>query len=206
MFYYVTGPLTKLLPNLAVIEAGGVGYALTISETTHAALAPLWDSRAPKNAKLYTYLAVREDGVDLFGFFSEEELASFRLLTSVSGVGPKAGISILSTMTPEKLALAICTEDRKALAKANGIGAKTAARIILELKDKLSKESLSVAESENGAVSAPAVGSSGKLSEATDALMVLGYTRAEALNALKSVNVEALPLEDIIRASLKKLM
>lgn len=203
MFYYVTGPLTKLLPNLAVVEAGGVGYALTISETTHAALAPLRD----KTAKLFTHLSVREDGVELFGFASEEELSSFRMLTSVSGVGPKAGISILSTLTPEKLALAICTEDRKALAKANGIGAKTAARIILELKDKLAKEAPPLSESGTavGASAVPA-GAAGKLSEATDALLVLGYSRAEALNALKTVDVEHLPLEDIIRAALKKLM
>lgn len=207
MFYYIKGELTKLLPNLAVVEASGVGYALTVSETTHASLAPLYDAKNPKVAKLYTYMAVREDGVDLFGFHKEEELSAFRLLISVSGVGPKAGISILSTLTPEKLALAICTEDRKALAKANGIGAKTAARIILELKDKLAKESLS-AESDGGllAPTLTAETSSGKLTEATDALMVLGYSRAEALNALKNVDVEALPLEDVIRAALKKLM
>lgn len=205
MFYYITGPLTKLLPNAAVIEAGGVGYCMTVSETTHAALAPLWDNRTPKVAKLYTHLAVREDGVDLYGFYTEEELASFRLLTSVSGVGPKAGISILSTLTPEKLALAICTEDRKALAKANGIGAKTAARIILELKDKLAKESVTL-DSGDAPPAVSAGTQSGKLSEATDALLVLGYSRAEALNALKSVDIDALPLEDIIRAALKKLM
>ena len=205
MFYYIAGPLVKLLPNAAVIEAAGVGYCLTVSETTHAALAPLYDSRAPKAAKLYTHLAVREDGIELFGFFSEEELSSFRLLTSVSGVGPKAAISILSTLTPERLALAICTEDRKALAKANGIGAKTAARIILELKDKLAKETLSVPEAE-GTVVMTATAPQGKLSEATDALLVLGYSRTEALNALKSIDVGTLPLEDIIRAALKKLM
>ena len=206
MFYYINGPLTKLLPGLAVIEAGGVGYALTVSETTHAFLAPVYDVKSPKTAKLYTYLAVREDGVDLFGFYSEEELSAFRMLISVSGVGPKAGISILSTLSPEKLALAICTEDRKALSKANGIGAKTAARIILELKDKLSKESISLSDGGSDAPILQSEQSSGKLSEATDALMVLGYSRAEALNALKNVNVEELPLEDIIRAALKKLM
>lgn len=207
MFYYIKGPLTKLMPNLAVVEAGGVGYAMTVSETTHASLAPLYDSQNPKNAKLYTYMAVREDGVDLFGFHSEEELSAFRMLISVSGVGPKAGISILSTLTPEKLALAICTEDRKALAKANGIGAKTAARIILELKDKLSKEALTVSSDGDSVLPVGiAENGSGKLTEATDALMVLGYSRAEALNVLKNINVDSLPLEDIIRAALKKLM
>ena len=207
MFYYIKGELTKLLPSLAVVEAGGVGYALTVTETTHASLAPLYDVRSPKIAKLYTYMAVREDGVDLYGFHKEEELAAFRLLISVSGVGPKAAISILSTLTPEKLALAVCTEDRKALAKANGIGAKTAARIILELKDKMMKESASL---DVGGIESPVMSagapSSGKLSEATDALMVLGYTRAEALNVLKNIDVEQLPLEDVIRAALKKLM
>ncbi len=207
MFYYIKGPLARLLPNTAVIEAGGVGYCLTVSETTHASLAPLYDAINPQTAKLYTYMAVREDGVELFGFHSEEELSAFRMLISVSGVGPKAAISILSTLTPEKLALAICTEDRKALAKASGIGAKTAARIILELKDKLSKESLSVSEGSDSPILGGAPeGGSGKLSEATDALMVLGYSKAEALNALKSINIDTLPLEDIIRTALKKLM
>lgn len=207
MFYYIKGPLARLLPNTAVVEAGGVGYCMTVSETTHASLAPLYDAINPKTAKLYTYMAVREDGVELFGFHSEEELSAFRMLISVSGVGPKAAISILSTLTPEKLALAICTEDRKALAKASGIGAKTAARIILELKDKLSKETLSVSEGGDSPILAGTPkGGSGKLSEATDALMVLGYSRSEALNALKSINVDTLPLEDIIRTALKKLM
>ncbi|MBR2907416.1 MAG: Holliday junction branch migration protein RuvA [Clostridia bacterium] len=207
MFYYIKGPLTKLLPSTAVVEAGGVGYCMTVSETTHASLAPLYDTANPKIAKLYIYMAVREDGVELFGFYSEEELSAFRMLITVSGVGPKAAISILSTLTPEKLALAICTEDRKALAKANGIGAKTAARVILELKDKLSKEAISLSiDSDSPILNATPAGDHGKLSEATDALMVLGYSRAEALNALKSVNVETMPLEDIIRAALKKLM
>ncbi len=207
MFYYVKGPLSRLLPSVAVVEAGGVGYSMTISETTHASLAPLYDAAQPKVARLYTYLAVREDGIELFGFHSEEELSAFRMLISVSGVGPKAGISILSALTPEKLALAICTEDRKALSSANGIGAKTAARIILELKDKISKDAISTADAETSPVLTGASGgSSGKLNEATDALLVLGYSRSEALNALKDVDVNALPLEDVIRAALKKLM
>ena len=207
MFYYIKGALTRLMLSTAVVEAAGVGYALTISETTHASLAPLYDAVSPKTAKLYTHMSVREDGVELFGFHSEEELNAFRMLISVSGVGPKAGISILSTLTPEKLALAICTEDRKALAKANGIGAKTAARIILELKDKLSKEAASLsADGDTSVITDVSGGGSGKLAEATDALMVLGYSRAEALNALKTVDTNAMSLEDVIRTALKKLM
>ena len=207
MLYYVKGPLVRLLPNLAVIEAGGVGYCMTISDTTHAALAPLYDALQPKTARLYTYLVVREDGIELFGFYSEEELSAFRMLISVSGIGPKAGISILSALTPEKLALAICTEDRKALSSANGIGAKTAARIILELKDKISKESvLAAGDAPSPILTSAPVASSQKMNEATDALLVLGYSRAEALTALKDVDVSTLPLEDVIRAALKKLM
>ena len=206
MFYYISGLLTKLLPNTAVIEAAGVGYRLTVSETTHASLAPLYNSIKPQSTRLYTHMAVREDGVELYGFFREEELASFRMLTSVSGVGPKAGISILSTLSPEKLALAICTEDRKALAKANGIGAKTAARIILELKDKIAKEAADSTDSDLPISARSDAGAPGKLSEATDALVVLGYSRSEALNVLKTIDTASLALEDIIRSALKKLM
>jgi Holliday junction DNA helicase RuvA len=206
MFYYISGLLTKLLPNTAVIEAAGVGYRLTVSETTHASLAPLYNSAKPQSTRLYTHMAVREDGIELYGFFREEELSSFRMLTSVSGVGPKAGISILSTLSPEKLALAICTEDRKALAKANVIGAKTAARIILELKDKIAKEAADSTDSELPISALSDTGTPGKLSEATDALVVLGYSRSEALNVLKTIDTASLALEDIIRAALKKLM
>lgn len=205
MFYYITGPLTKLLPNLAVVEAAGVGYLLTISETTHSALAPKWDSSNPKTVKLYTHMAVREDGVDLYGFATEEELSTFRMLISVSGVGPKAGISILSTLTPQKLAIAICTEDRKALSKANGIGAKTAARIILELKDKLSSEGFDGDSNESGSEMMQS-SDAGNLSAVTDALMVLGYSRSEALAAVRDIDVSTLPIEESIRLALKKLM
>ena len=208
MFYYVHGPLTELRPNMAVVEAGGVGYALTVSDTTHAALASKMDRQSPKTVKVYTYMSVREDGIDLFGFATEDELSAFKLLISVSGVGPKAGISILSALTPTQLAVAICTEDRKSLSKANGIGAKTAARIILELKDKLAKDNpLSVESGDNGGqISLPAGGNQSKLSEVTDALIVLGYSRSEALNALRTVDVEHTSIEDCIRAALKQLM
>ena len=207
MFYYVHGPLTELRPNMAVVEAGGVGYALTVSDTTHAALASKMDRQSPKAVKVYTYMSVREDGLDLFGFATEDELSAFKLLISVSGVGPKAGISILSTLTPTQLAVAICTEDRKSLSRANGIGAKTAARIILELKDKLAKDNPLTAEADDGGqVSLPVTGNQSKLTEVTDALIVLGYSRSEALNALRTVDVEHTSLEDCIRAALKQLM
>ena len=132
MFYYLSGTLALAAPGLAVVDVGGVGYKLTISENTYAALPRrgLTDAAAP-GVKLYTYMAVREDDIELFGFASEAELSSFRMLLGVSGVGPKAAMAILSILTPEKFALAVCMEDRKAIAKASGIGPKTAARIVL---------------------------------------------------------------------------
>ena len=209
MFYYISGKLAHLETGVAVIDAGGVGYKLTISGTTYDAMPPNRSVKEAPNVLLYTYMAVREDGIELFGFASETELASFKLLISVSGVGPKAAMSILSLLSPEKFALAVCTEDRKTIAKANGIGPKTAARIIVELKDKLMKEH-SEDELAGYSVSTPtapaAAATRGKLSEATDALIVLGYTRNEAANALKDIKIEAMDLEAIIREALKKLM
>ena len=210
MYYYISGTLAHLENGVAVIDAGGVGYRLTISGTTYDAMPPHRSVKEPPQVKLYTHMAVREDGIELFGFASETELSSFRLLLSVSGVGPKAAISILSLLSPEKFALAVCTDDKKTISKASGIGPKTAARIILELKDKLMKE----AEGSDAFASIPAASAGGatagmnrsKLQEAMDALAVLGYSRAEATAALKDLAVDTLPLEEIIRLSLKKLM
>ena len=208
MYYYIRGELVASTLNMAVVDAGGVGYKMTVSENTYRSL----PRRTDKNptVTLYTYLSVREDGIELFGFINERELSSFKMLLSVSGVGPKAAMSILSLLTPEKFALAVCTEDRKTISKANGIGPKTAARIILELRDKLMKET-SIDEDLSAAVldhSAEAAGAParGKLSEAMDALLVLGYSRAEAQKALSGIDTQTLALEDIIKEALKKLM
>ena len=139
MFYYIEGKLAHLDYGFAVIDANGVGYKLTITQTTYEAMPPhLSVSEAPI-VRLYSYMAVREDGIELFGFATESELEAFKLLITVSGVGPKAAIAILSVFSPDKLFITIMNEDTKAIAKANGIGAKTAARIVLELKDKISK-------------------------------------------------------------------
>lgn len=206
MFYYISGKLAYANPSTAVIDAGGVGYKLTISENTYNSLPPRHTQALPE-AKLYTYMAVREDDVELFGFANEAELSSFKMLLGVSGVGPKAAISILSLLTPEKFALAVCTEDRKTIAKANGIGPKTAARVILELKDKLMKETdLGAAAQASIESASPIATPSGKLSEAQDALMVLGYSRAEAQNAIKNIDTQNLGLEEIIKKALKLLM
>ena len=206
MFYYINGNLTHLEGSFAVLDVGGVAYKLTVSGTTYNALPPRNAANPPK-VKLYTHLAVREDDLELFGFATLTELSSFKMLISVSGVGPKAAMSILSLLTPEKFALAVCTDDRKTIAKANGIGPKTAARVILELKDKMLKENGGVAPDGGAIAPTPVVANArGKLNEAVEALIVLGYSRAEALTALKDVDTVNTELEEIIRVSLKKLM
>ncbi|MBP3583007.1 MAG: Holliday junction branch migration protein RuvA, partial [Clostridia bacterium] len=136
MLYYLKGELAYRENGMCVVDCGGVGYRLTVSLNTSDALI----TKVGKEVKIFTYLAVREDGVELFGFGTTDERDCFNKLTSVSGVGPKVAMSILSTLPPEKLVLAICTEDVKAIAKAPGIGSKTAARIVLELKDKFSDD------------------------------------------------------------------
>lgn len=205
MFYYVSGKLSILDPTFAVIDAGGVGYKMTISQNTYSDMPPhLSVSEAP-TVRLYSYMAVREDGVELFGFISEDELNAFKMLITVSGVGPKAAISILSHLSPSKLAVAICTEDKKSISQANGIGPKTAARIILELKDKL-KNQFTDEQLADAPQVAVAVKAGGKLSDAQDALAVLGYSKNEALVALKGIDTEALELDEIIKLALKKLI
>lgn len=208
MFYYIEGKLAHLDYSFAVIDANGVGYKMTITQTTYEAMpAHLSVAEAP-TVRLYCYMAVREDGIELFGFASEAELEAFKLLITVSGVGPKAAIAILSVFDPNKLAITIMNEDTKAIAKANGIGAKTAARIVLELKDKVAKSysdisSASDTRSDSRGTSAP-IGTS-KLSDAQSALLVLGYTKSEIIAALRGVDISNKETDDIIRLALKNL-
>ena len=200
MYYYLNGILEYKDHNTCVIDCGGVGYKLTVSILTSEALS----NKLGQKVKLYTHLAVREDGIELFGFGSNEERACFNQLTSVSGVGPKAAISILSTLSPDRLSLAICTDDVKAISKASGVGTKTAMRIVLELKDKISKDMMTLGSK----VSAEEVGlmaSSSALSEATEALMVLGYDKASILAAIKGIDVSKMDSGEIIKNALKKL-
>ena len=207
MFYYIEGKLAHLDYGFAVVDANGVGYKMTITQTTYESMPPHLSVAEAPTVRLYTYMAVREDGIELFGFANESELEAFKMLITVSGIGPKAAISILSVFTPDKLAIAIMNEDTKAIAKANGIGKKTAARVILELKDKVSAsfgESASIVEStSNTAISTP-VGSS-KLSDAQSALLVLGYTKSEVVAALRGVDISNKETDDIIRLALKNL-
>lgn len=200
MFYYVNGELALRDINMCVIDCGGVGYKLTISLITSEMLA----SKMGQRVKLFTYLAVREDGVELFGFGTNDERSCFNMLTGVSGVGPKAAMSILSIMTPERLAAAIASDDAKSISKAPNIGAKTAARIILELKDKIAKDIMYSSDATLGNVGAVAHTGSGNLKEAAEALAVLGYDKTSINNALKGIQPD-LDVGEIIRLALKKL-
>ena len=202
MFYYLNGILAHKEPGLAVLDCGGVGYRLTISQNTLAAL----DRAAVRSdrVKLFTYMAVREDDIELFGFYTVEELDAFKLLIGVSGIGPKAAMGVLSAFTPDGLARAVCTEDVKAIAKSNGVGAKGAARIVLELKDKLSY----AGGEETGAPSmtaAPTAPSAG-LAEAAEALVALGYARSEVNAVLSKLDTAGLSSGEIIRAALAQFM
>ncbi len=198
MFYYIKGELVMTDPQTAVIDCCGVGYKLTVSANTLAHL-----TRLGEKVCLYTHFYVREEIVELIGFYTEAELAAFKLLISVSGIGPKAALAVLSVMTPEKFALAVSSGDSKAISKAQGVGAKTAARVVLELKDKIAKTFGAVSAGEDDGFeleSAP----TGNAEEAISALMVLGYTRQEAKSALSGVD-PSLSLEDMITAALRKM-
>ena len=199
MFYYLNGTVAHVAPYLAVIDCGGVGYACHTTNVTLSAL------KLGKPGKLFTHLNVREDAMELYGFATEEELNCFQMLIGVSGVGPKAALSILSSATAEQLALAIITGDEKALTIAPGIGKKIAQRIILELKDKLAKEQSSFTVPSGGG-SAPMPLGGSKSGEAAAALAVLGYGSQEISTALKGIDMDALPLEEIIRQALKKMV
>ncbi len=206
MFYYISGKLAHLDTSFAVVDAGGVGYKLTISQATYSQMPPHRSVEEKPTVTLYSYMAVREDGIELFGFATEEELSSFKLLITVSGVGPKAAISILSLLSPQKLALAICTDDKKTIAKASGIGPKTAARIVLELKDKLKGQSFGDPDEGEGISVFDGPKLSDKRADALSALTVLGYSRSEADAVLRKIDTTSLEVDDIIREALKKLM
>ena len=199
MFYYLNGTVAHVGPYLAVIDCGGVGYACRTTNTTQAQL------KVGEKGKLYTYLHVREDAMELYGFATQEELNLFQLLLSVSGVGPKAALSILSASTPANLALSIITGDEKALTCAPGIGKKIAQRVILELKDKLAKGQTTAAGESYGGTGVTVIPEN-KLSEATAALAVLGYSQGEIGAALKGIDMDSLTLEQIIKEALKKMM
>lgn len=198
MFHHVNGKVTEIDANTAVLDCHGLGFEFNISTNTASRL------KLGEAATLYVHESVREDAFDLFGFSDKSERRCFEMLIGVSGVGPKAAISILSSATPESLAMAVISGDEKALTLAPGIGKKIAQRILLELKDKISKEA-------DGLVRGPQAASKGaagvsKLSDAASALAVLGYGNAEISVALKDIEIENTSLEDVIRLALKKMI
>ena len=200
MFYYLSGTVAHIDANLAVIDCGGVGYACKTTSYTIASL------KRGEKGKLFTHLNVREDAMELFGFATQEELNLFQQLISVSGVGPKAALSILSSTSPANLALSIITGDEKALTCAPGIGKKIAQRVILELKDKLAKGQTLGGGGESYGGTGVTIIPENKSSEAAAALAVLGYSQAEINLALKGIDISELTLEQIIKAALKKMM
>jgi len=198
MFYYLEGLVTVIAMNLAVIDINGVGYACftTLSTLSHLEM--------NKKAKLYTYCNVKEDAFDIYGFYDVSEKRAFEQLLSVSGVGPKAALSILSSASPELLALAIINDDESALTIAQGIGKKLAQRIMLELKDKVSKEMPALKATgyvPTGDISGQPEGS--KQRDAAAALAVLGYGQGEISAAMRNLDVNSLSVEEIIREVLK---
>lgn len=201
MLYCVKGELLKLEPRMAVIMCGGVGFRLQITMNTARQMPSIGSE-----AMLYTEMVVREDAMELFGFADQNELTCFKQLTAISGVGPKVGISILSELTPERVALAVAAGDYKALTKAAGVGPKLAQRIVLELKDKVGGLSTS-GGIDLGGSSAPGVGvvsAAGNATQAVEALTVLGFTAGEASAAVGKLD-SSLPVETLVRDALKML-
>ena len=198
MFYYLNGTVAHKEPYLAVIDCGGVGYACRTTAYTLAAI------NVGEKAKLFTHVNVKEDAFDIYGFSTTEELHLFQLLIGVSGVGPKAGLAILSSNSPANLAMSIITGDERALTSAPGVGKKIAQRVILELKDKLAKGQVAAAGESYGGTGVTVIPEN-KASEAAAALAVLGYSRDEINTALRGIDMENLSLEQIIRAALRGL-
>ena len=197
MFYSVRGKLIHTTSSNAVIECGGVGYNC---QTTINTLKTL---KINTEVMLYTHLNVREDAMELFGFATKAELDTFKTLISVSGVGPKAGLAVLSELSPEQVAMAIATDDIKTITRAQGIGKKIAQRIILELKDKLAK-SVSTDESISNITTGVANAVTGNIPKAIEALGVLGYSPSDVSPILATLD-SSLPVEKLIAMTLKQM-
>jgi Holliday junction DNA helicase RuvA len=197
MLYSVRGKLIAIESNAAVVECGGVGYMCQTTMNTLKAV------KLNTEVTLYTYLNVREDAVDLFGFATKAELETFKNLISVSGVGPKAGLAVLSELSPEQVAMAIASDDLKTITRAQGIGKKIAQRIVLELKDKLAKaakEDNSFAQAAQNSVNV----SMGNVPKAIEALGVLGYSPSDVSPVLATLD-STLPVEQLISLTLKQM-
>ena len=200
MYAYIKGTLEETGEDYIVVEAGGIGYQIFTAGQTFQYLPSVGEE-----LKVYTYLHVREDAMILFGFLTKDDLFVFRLLLGVSGIGPKGALAILSVMTTDDLRFAVLGDDAKAIAKAPGVGAKTAQRLILELKDKLSLEDAfeqKLAKNDNPVQ----YKAKGAKNEAIEALVALGYSSSEALKALNGIEItDDTDVEDILKAALKNM-
>jgi Holliday junction DNA helicase RuvA len=201
MLAYIKGILEIKTKGYIVVEAGGLGYKIFMPESTIANTGNIGDK-----VQIYTFMRVREDDVSLYGFLTNEELRMFELLLSVSGIGAKGALGILSNITPSQFALAVISNDVAILKKVPGIGPKTAQRAILELKDKLKKEQeISITEGEETSNIEQVIKEDEKVSEAISALQVLGYSKREIVEALQTIEVTSLSVEDIIKKGLANL-
>ena len=201
MLAYIKGILEIKTKGYIVVEAGGLGYKIFMPESTIANTGNIGDK-----VQIYTFMRVREDDVSLYGFLTNEELRMFELLLSVSGIGAKGALGILSNITPSQFALAVISNDVAILKKVPGIGPKTAQRAILELKDKLKKEQeIAIAEGEEASNIEQVIKEDEKVSEAISALQVLGYSKREIVEALQTIEGASLSVEDIIKKGLANL-
>ena len=197
MLYNLKGTLTVSDVNYIVVECGGVGFKCFTTLNTIKNI-----GKTGSEVNVYTHLAVREDAIDLYGFATLAELDAFKLLITVSGIGPKAAVAILSELTPDKLALCIASGDAKSITRAQGVGKKTAERVVLELKDKMG----AIATGDNSEIvtAVSSVAESSNSAEAVDALVVLGFTRSDASVAVGAMD-KSLSVDEMIRLGLKQL-
>ena len=196
MYSYIEGKVVYKDGDMLVIENNGIGYNIYTSARTLDNIKDLGSIE-----KVYTYMSVKEDAINLYGFLKKEELNLFKMLLSVSGVGPKVARSILSTLTPSKFSFAIVTKDEKALTMSPGVGKKAAQRIILELQDKIKKEELNINDDKIDTIASS--GEGGNIREAINALIVLGYNYSKASDIVSSVYKEGMEVEDLVRVALK---
>lgn len=202
MISFIRGELAAVEPQKAIVDVGGVGYGVYMSQQALSLLPPVGNE-----VKIYTYLNVKEDAMQLFGFLTRDDLDIFKLVIGVSGIGPKGGLNILAFMSPDELRFAIMSGDAKAISAAPGIGKKTAEKLILELRDKVDIED--VLEHAAHGDDAPAVragdAESGMQAEAVQALVALGYGNAESLRAVRRTSPDCASVEDILKEALKYL-
>ena len=194
MIHSLTGKVIEKSLDEVVISCGGVGFLVSVPQTAQGAIAPIGEETT-----LYTYLNVKEDALDLYGFATKEEQRAFKILTTVSGVGPKAGLAILSALTPDRVALAVSSGDYKAFTAAQGVGPKLAQRIVLELKGKFTDTTLSGVTIEDISAAATATGN---VSQAISALVALGYTQSQAATAVAKLDTNA-DVQTLIKQALR---